>query len=113
MKNSFVPFKPQLYAAGEIVNAVYKYFRGYYKDTKRDLTEGVSFFKEELSGAFGKTTDCINNLAMPINNFLKDAAEIESDFKKELQEDKEYCICLDGKMVPVSKILRQPMEENY
>lgn len=77
------------------------------------FTESLSFFKDELSDSIGKTGRYINLLTLPVNNYLKDIAQINKEFEEEIKNNAEYCICLDGEMVPASEVLSRPMEENY
>lgn len=103
-----------LYSAiGKNLDSVQHYLKETYVEKKAAIAEGLSFFKDELSNTFDKTGRYINHIALPVNNFLKDMAEIERELKEELSRDGEYCICLDGKMVPASEVFSRPMEENY
>ena len=45
--------------------------------------------------------------------FFKDFAQMEEEFRQELLNKNEYCICLEGEMVSEKDILARPMEENY
>ena len=45
--------------------------------------------------------------------FFKDFAQMEEEFRQELMNRNEYCICLEGEMVSEKEILSRPMEENY
>jgi hypothetical protein len=46
-------------------------------------------------------------------SFFKDFAQMEEEFRQELLNKNEYCICLEGEMVSEKEILARPMEENY
>jgi len=72
-----------------------------------------SYFKEELSPPVGPSHAPGNNFTRPVNNFLKDPTEIEKELVEEIAKTKEFCICMNGRYVPVSEILSMPMEENY
>ena len=113
MKNSFSLHKPTLSSVSENLSSLHNFFKDSYKGGKREFSERVSLLKEGLSGAYDKTSTCVNLLTLPINNFLKDIAQIEREFQEELSKNTEHCVCLDGKMMPVSEILSRPMEENY
>ena len=45
--------------------------------------------------------------------FFKDFAQMEEEFRQELLNKNEYCICLEGEMVTEKDILTRSMEENY
>jgi len=53
------------------------------------------------------------NSVKPVNNFLKAPDEIEKELAEASTREKEFCICIDGRLLPVSEVLRLPMEENY
>jgi hypothetical protein len=66
-----------------------------------------------FNDTFGDKQSYINLLTLPVNNFLKDLSQIERDFEAELKKNNEYCVCLNGKMIPANEVLSMPMEENY
>ena len=45
--------------------------------------------------------------------FFKDFTQMEEEFRQELLNKNEYCICLEGEMVTEKDILTRSMEENY
>ena len=45
--------------------------------------------------------------------FFKDFAQMEEEFRQELMNRNEYCICLEGEVFSEKEILSRPMEENY
>jgi hypothetical protein len=45
--------------------------------------------------------------------FFKDFAQMEEEFRQEVMNRNEYCICLEGEMVSEKDILSRSMEENY
>ena len=112
MKNKSL-FPVKLDAVNESMNSIYDFLKNSYQEQREKLSEGVSFIKEGLSDAIDKTRSYVNIFAFPINNFLKDFTQIEEEFKQETTKSQEYCICLEGKMVPETEVLSRPMEENY
>ena len=84
-----------------------------YKQAKKQVGNSVSFIKEEFSFIYDKTSICLNRMALPVNNFLKDLTQIESEFQQELNKESGQFMYLQGKIVPVEEVLSQPMEENY
>lgn len=95
------------------VDAVQYYIKSTFSETKREISEGLSSFKDGLSDTIHKTGNYINNLVLPVNNFLKDLTQIEKEFEEEKTRNETYCICLDGQMIPAEQVLNLAMEENY
>jgi hypothetical protein len=95
------------------VGSVHTYLKNTFNETKREISEGLSSFKDGITGTFNRTGTYINNLVLPVNNFLKDVAQIEKEFEEERRKNEQFCICLDGQMVPAEEVLNLPMEENY
>lgn len=95
------------------IDAIENFVKSAFNETKKDIGNGLSFFKEELAGKIHRTGDYLNAMVLPVNNFLKDVSQIEKEFAEEQQKNAEYCIRLDGKMVPASTVLNMHMEENY
>jgi hypothetical protein len=77
------------------------------------IQDGVTYIKDEFSDICDKTGHYLNKMVLPVNNFLKDLTQIESELKQEVCKDSAQFITLDGKLVPVDQVLSQPMEENY
>lgn len=77
------------------------------------IRKGISFLKDGLTGAMEKTEDCITQLVLPVNNFLKDMREIEHEFKKVQEAETEFRLCLNGRLVAANEVLQMKMEENY
>jgi len=50
---------------------------------------------------------------LPVNNFLKDMKQIDSELKQEVSKESTELVFLDGRMVTVDQALSLPMEENY
>ncbi len=95
------------------IDAVQNFVKNALHDTKKEIGEGISFFKDGLAEKFHKTGSYINRLVLPVNNFIKDFSQIEQEFEQERVKNSEYCICLEGVMVPASEVLKMDMEENY
>jgi hypothetical protein len=103
----------RLFIFAENLNAIHDFVKKSMKEKKQVIADGLSNFKEGLSDAFGDKQSYINLLTLPVNNFLKDISQIEKDFEAELKKNTEYCVYLDGKMIPANEVLCMPMEENY
>jgi len=67
--------------------SIHDYLKNSYNEKKEWLAESISFFK--------------------------DFAQMEEEFRQELLNKNEYCICLEGEMVTEKDILARSMEENY
>jgi hypothetical protein len=67
--------------------SIHDYLKNSYNEKKEWLTESIAFFK--------------------------DFAQMEEEFRQELLNKNEYCICLEGEMVSEKEILSRSMEENY
>jgi hypothetical protein len=75
------------------------------------IQEGVSFIKDEFSTLCDKTGDYLNKIVLPVNNFLKDFTEIETEFQQE--EMKASGQTIGCNIIPIEVALLSPMEENY
>lgn len=91
-----------------------------YSQAKMKLRDGVIFvgervlfIKEEFSTFCANTELCLNNMTLPVNNFLKDLTQIEAELLQEVSKESTEIIFLNGKMVSVDQVLSEPMEENY
>jgi len=100
-----------LFAAN--LNAVHDFVKKSMKEKRQVISHGLSHFKDGVAGAFDETKSYVHLLTLPVNNLLKDLSQIDQDFEEELRKNKEYCICLNGKMIPANEVLSMPMEENY
>ena len=67
--------------------SIHDYLKSSYNEKKEWLAESVAFFK--------------------------DFAQMEEEFRQELLNKNEYCICLEGEMLSEKDILTRSMEENY
>lgn len=77
------------------------------------IHDGVSFIKDEFSSFYNTTGQYLNMMVLPVNNFLKDLTQIETELQQEVSKESAQLICLNGVMVPVEQALSIPMEENY
>lgn len=82
-------------------------------DSAAFIQDKVSFLKEEFSAFFHETGQCMNKISLPVNNFLKDLKQIETELLQEISKESPHYLLMNGEMVPVEKVLSGPMEENY
>jgi hypothetical protein len=95
------------------MDAVQHFVRHTFQETKKEIGEGLNYFKDGIADRFQRTGSYLNNLVLPVNNFIKDVQQMEQEFEQERTKNSEYCICLNGQMVPASEVLKMDMEENY
>jgi len=99
---------------------IHSFLRQSYNQAKKHwgdgvslIQDGASFFKDEFSAIYNKTGQYIDRMMLPVNNFLKDMNQIDSELKQEISKDSTELVFLDGRMVTVDQALALPMEENY
>lgn len=85
MNKLLLPLK--LSTVTENMLSIQDFFKNSYNERKEWLAESIAFFK--------------------------DFAQMEEEFRQELLNKNEYCICLEGEMVSEKDILARSMEENY
>jgi hypothetical protein len=77
------------------------------------IQNGMSNFKDEFSAIYDRTSEYFDRMMLPVNNFLKDMKQIDSELLQEICKESTELILLDGRMIPIDQVLSQPMEENY
>lgn len=98
---------------GNKIDAIHNYLKNTFSETRNDINEGFILFRGGITDKLNKTGSYIkNDLVLPVNNFIKDITQIDKEFEEECMKNGEYCICLDGKMVPADEVLTMSMEEN-
>jgi hypothetical protein len=76
------------------------------------VQDGVSYIKNELYEMYSQSGYYLDQMALPVNNFLKDFSQIDTELSQESKQSGHF-LTLDGQMVPVEQVLNRPMEENY
>lgn len=84
------------------------FLRDSYSYARKNIQEGVSFFKDELHSA----SSYLNRMMLPVNNFIKDLTTIDTEIKQ-AEHPTEPAASGYGHLVPIEQALRTPMEENY
>jgi hypothetical protein len=84
-----------------------------YSNTVTRVQDGVSYIRGEITEMYNHSTYYLEQMALPVNNFLKDFTQIDSEFSQETSKDPTHFMALDGKLIPVEQILSRNMEENY
>lgn len=87
------------------------FLRQSYNDAKKSVQDGVTFFKEEFSSIYDRTGSYLNRMLLPVNNFLKDLAQIDTELEQE--ENREMAINKITNIIPIEHAAKGPMEENY
>jgi hypothetical protein len=85
MRTLLLPLK--LTTVTENMISIHDYLKNSYNEKKEWLAESIAFFK--------------------------DFAQMEEEFRQELLNKNEYCICLEGEMLSEKEIHSRSMEENY
>lgn len=101
--------------------SIHSFLSESYSHAKKHLDDGVHFIQEgfnafryEVSAMAGKTGEYLSRMASPVNNFLKDLTQIDNEMLAEFSKaTTQPMMSLDGQLVPVEQVLKQPMEENY
>lgn len=85
-----------------------------YTHAKKHLHDGITALKDEFIGMYDKAATCINKIALPINNFLKDIGEIEAEFMNEThKESLRSTTPVVAMSFPCEQALNGYLEENY
>jgi len=92
---------------------IHTFIHSSYNQAKKQIHDGASFIKEELTTIYDIAGNCLQKIVLPVNNFLKDLSQIESELRQEVSKESAHLICLNGKLIPFDQALTQPMEENY
>ncbi len=100
---------------------IHSFLKKSYYEAKKQLENGVIvlengalFFKDEFSALYQETGQFINRMLLPINNFIKDFVQIETELQKEMSlESSHQYLWMDGELLPVEEVMAKPMEENY
>lgn len=77
------------------------------------LRESYSQAKSFIRDEYDRTRDYINRMSLPVNNFLKDLSQIETELIEENTKSSTQYMLLDGQLIPVEQVLLRQMEENY
>jgi len=85
MNKLLLPLK--LSTVTENMISIHDYLKSSYNEKKEWLAESIAFFK--------------------------DLAQMEEEFRQELLNKSEYCICLEGEMLTEKDIHTRSLEENY
>lgn len=91
----------------ENMQSILSFLKESYDSAKRNVQDGASFFKEEFTFFYDKTGAYINRMLLPVNNFLKDLTQIDTELEEENNKGLKHLI------VPAEQAAKGPMEENY
>lgn len=98
--------------------SIHTFLNGSYDHAKKQighgvsmLQDGMSYIKDEFSSFYDKTGTYITNMLSPVNNFLKDLSQIETEFQQE--EFNTMSPVTSCTIIPIEVALQSPMEENY
>ena len=101
-------------------HTIHSFLQQSYDQAKKQLEggvsliqDGVSFIKDEFNALYDKTGHYLNRMVLPVNNFLKDLTQIDTELQQESGQGTPHLIPMNGVMLPVEQVLNCPMEENY
>jgi hypothetical protein len=109
MTNPLSVVKPDVLK--ENMSSIRSFLKDSYSNAKKNIHDGVSFFKDEFSTLYNKTGTYINQMMLPVNNFVKDLSQIDTELQQ--QKSNDPAASGHGHLVPIEEALRSPMEENY
>ena len=92
--------------------SIHSFLRTSYKHAKRQMLGGINAFKDELRGIRNTAEACFDFFAAPINNYLKDIAQIDQEFQQGLSREPGNTT-LPFKSIKEALSTEGPMEENY
>jgi len=77
------------------------------------LKQSYNQARSYIQDGAGRTRDLLNRMSLPVNNFLKDLSQIETELHAENSKSSTQFMMMDGQLVPIEQVLSRPMEENY
>ena len=84
-----------------------------YQHAKKQIGSEITRIKEDFSDMFNHAGYYVNNMVLPVNNYLKDFTQIDAELSQEINKEAAHFMTLNGQAVPIEQVLNQPMEENY
>lgn len=109
MENSSITIIPD--SSNENMMTIHSFMRDSYNEAKKQFRDGVTFIKDEVNNIYENAGNCLNSMALPVNNYLKDLTQIEAELRQE--ENKASCRANNNNIIPIEIALLSPMEENY
>lgn len=98
-------------ASTENMMTIHSFMRDSYTEAKKQFRDGVSFIKYGVNNIYENAGNCLQSMALPVNNYLKDLSQIEAELRQE--ELKTSCRSYNNNIIPIEIALLSPMEENY
>lgn len=89
------------------------FLKSSYSNAVHRVQDGVSYIRNELYEMYSQTGYYLDQMSLPVNNFLKDFTQIDSELSRETGKQSDHFIALEGQLIPVEQVLNRPMEENY
>src|SRR5687767_11972193 len=84
--------------------SIRSFLKDSYSNAKKNIQDGMNFFKDEFSAFYNKTGTYINQMMLPVNNFVKDISEIETELLQEKSNDP--AASGHGHLVPIEEAMR-------
>ena len=77
------------------------------------LNTVINHSKNGLRQLSEQAGNYFEQMARPVNNFLKDLAEIEREFRREIDSDVRVYATGVGRIIPIEEAIKGCGEENY
>lgn len=99
------------------VNSVLKQSYDHAKKQLQDgvnaIQQGYGVIKDEFIGIYDKAAGYMQKFSLPVNNFLKDLAQIEAEFQAENSVRTTGLSTPPNCIIPIEEAIKGRMEENY
>jgi hypothetical protein len=100
--NNFLP---------SVISESYSQVKMHVQDGLHAIQDGITVIKDEFIGIYDKAASAVSRMASPVNNFIKDLTQIETELQAELSKVADPC--MPNHFIPVEQALSGYMEENY
>lgn len=77
------------------------------------ISDSVSFIKDELITLYDRTGNYLQQMLLPVNNFLKDMTQIDSDFREADARSNGEIPATGCTIIPIEIASLSSGEENY
>lgn len=89
------------------------FIKNSYSNALNRVQDGVTYIRDEISEMYQHSGYYMNQMVLPVNNFLKDLTQIDTELSQETGNQSTHFLSLDGQLIPAEQVLNRPMEENY
>lgn len=103
----------QLTPVNSVLKQSYDHAKKQFQDSVSAIQEGYGVIKDEFIGIYDKAAGYMQKFSLPVNNFLKDLAEIEAEFQAENSSRTIGLSTPPCCIIPIEEAIKGRMEENY